>query len=85
MESKERIRAIHINTSSGMFPLFVGSGGVDSGREEITRVTKIEKVMGIGPHGAVNVYRVHCEGDGVKERIEIPGEAVALTILEEVK
>ena len=87
MEPKERIRGVHINTASGLISLMVGETApyVCSRSEEGSKVTKIDKVLGLGPSGAVNVYRVHCEDGDVKERIEIPAEFVALTILEEEK
>jgi len=87
----ERIRAIHVNSSGGLYVFVVGGEPGCSGQDPlddpiaVMRITSIDKVMVIGPHGASYVYRVYCKGADVKERIEIPAEAVALTILEEVK
>ena len=85
METKERIRCIHVNSAGGVFTLNVGCDTAWPGQDKLTMVTKIEKVLVVGPHGAGYVYRVYCEGDGAKERIEISAEFVVATILEEVK
>jgi len=84
METKERIRAIHINTASGLSSFVVGEDAAYSGQDKLTTVKLIDRALSLNPHGAGYVYRVHCEDGDIKERIEIPGEAVALIILEEV-
>ena len=85
METKERIRCIHVNSAGGLYTLVVGGEAAYSGQDKLTTITEITKVVGIGPHGASYVYRVYCEDGDVKERIEISAEFVVATILEEVK
>ena len=84
---KERIRGIHVNTAGGVHALIVGEDSVYSGRKESTTVLTIDKIMGVGPEGAMNVYRVFSANPSgeIKERIEIPAAFVPFVILEEEK
>ena len=61
METKERIRCIHVNSAGGLYTLVVGGEAAYSGQDKLTTITEITKVVGIGPHGASYVYRVYCE------------------------
>ena len=87
MESKERIRGIHVNTAGGSYAIIVGEDSVYSGRDEPTTVLTIDKVMGVGPEGAMNVYRVFSASPSgeIKERIDIPSVFVPFVIWKEVK
>ena len=85
METKERIRCIHVNSAGGLYTLVVGGDAAYSGQDKLTTIKLIDRVRSLGPHGEVNVYRVYCEDGDIKERIEIPAEFVVATILEEVK
>ena len=84
----DKIRAIHVSTPGGILvTLAVGEDSLYSGRKELTKVLTIDKVMGVGPEGAMNVYRVFSANPSgeIKERIEIPAAFVPMVILEEEK